>query len=56
MNIFVYMLRCRDKSYYVGITRGGLDKRIAEHQAGHFPGYTSSRRLSNWSGQQISNG
>jgi putative endonuclease len=44
MNIFVYMLRCRDKSYYVGITRGGLDKRIAEHQAGHFPGYTSSRR------------
>jgi putative endonuclease len=44
MNIFVYMLRCRDKSYYVGITRGGLDKRIAEHQSGHFPGYTSSRR------------
>src|ERR1700755_1329281 len=38
------MLRCRDKSYYVGITRGGLDKRVAEHQSGHFPGYTSSRR------------
>ena len=44
MNIFVYMLRCRDKSYYVGLTRGGLDKRVAEHQSGHFPGYTSSRR------------
>jgi len=44
VNIFVYMLRCRDKSYYVGITRIGLDKRFAEHQSGHFPGYTSSRR------------
>jgi putative endonuclease len=38
------MLRCRDHSYYVGLTRGVLDKRIAEHQSGHFPGYTSSRR------------
>ena len=44
MNIFVYMLRCRDKSYYVGIARDGLDKRVAEHQSGQFPGYTSSRR------------
>ena len=44
MNIFVYMLRCRDNSYYVGITRSGLDKRVAEHQSGHFPGYTASRR------------
>ena len=44
MNIFVYMLRCSDNSYYVGLTRKGLDQRIAEHHAGRFPGYTHSRR------------
>jgi len=44
VKIFVYMLRYRDHSYYVGLTRGGLDKRITEHRSGHFPGYTSSRR------------
>jgi putative endonuclease len=44
MNIFVYMLRCNDNSYYVGLTRKGLDQRIAKHHAGHFPGYTHSRR------------
>jgi putative endonuclease len=44
MKIFVYMLRCRDGSYYVGLTRDGLDKRLAEHQSGRFPGYTHSRR------------
>lgn len=44
MNIYVYMLRCADGSYYVGITRAGLDKRLAEHQGGHYPGYTHSRR------------
>jgi putative endonuclease len=38
------MLRCRDGSYYVGLTRAGLDKRIAEHQDGRFEGYTHSRR------------
>ena len=44
MQIFVYMLRCRDGSYYVGLTRTGLDKRIGEHQDGRFKGYTHSRR------------
>ena len=44
MQIFVYMLRCHDKSYYVGLTREGLDQRIADHQSGRFPGYTHSRR------------
>jgi predicted GIY-YIG superfamily endonuclease len=44
MKIFVYMLRCRDGSYYVGLTRDGLDKRLAEHRSGRFPGYTHSRR------------
>jgi predicted GIY-YIG superfamily endonuclease len=43
MKIFVYMLRCRDNSYYVGLTRAGLDARIADHQSGRFPGYTHSR-------------
>jgi putative endonuclease len=42
---FVYMLRCRDGSYYVGLTRrDDLDERIGEHQSGAFDGYTSARR------------
>jgi putative endonuclease len=44
MNIHVYMLRCNDGSYYVGLTKAGLDKRIAEHHDGTFEGYTSKRR------------
>jgi predicted GIY-YIG superfamily endonuclease len=44
LNIHVYILRCRDGSYYVGLTRAGLDARIADHQSGRFPGYTHSRR------------
>ena len=38
MNIFVYMLRCSDNSYYIGLTRKGLDERIAEHHSGRFRG------------------
>ncbi|MBV9418307.1 MAG: GIY-YIG nuclease family protein [Alphaproteobacteria bacterium] len=44
MDIYVYMLRCSDGSYYVGLTKAGLDKRLSEHQAGVFEGYTSKRR------------
>jgi putative endonuclease len=44
MDIWVYMLRCADGSYYVGLTREGLDKRIAEHREGRFQGYTHGRR------------
>jgi predicted GIY-YIG superfamily endonuclease len=44
MRIFVYILRCRDRSYYVGLTRDGLEKRIAEHESGKYRGYTFSRR------------
>jgi putative endonuclease len=44
MNIYVYMLRCSDGSYYVGLTRAGLEKRIGEHNAGVLRGYTASRR------------
>ena len=44
MGAFVYIIRCRDGRYYVGSTRGELEKRISEHNAGTFGGYTSKRR------------
>jgi putative endonuclease len=45
MGAFVYMLRCADGSYYVGSATGDdLERRIAQHQSGAFPGYTFSRR------------
>jgi putative endonuclease len=45
MGAFVYMLRCADGSFYVGSATGDdLTKRVAEHQAGAYPGYTSTRR------------
>jgi len=40
----LYILRCSDGSYYIGTTVGGLERRIAEHQAGAFDGYTAIRR------------
>ena len=43
MDIHVYMLRCADGSYYVGLTKAGLDKRLVEHSTGAFEGYTSKR-------------
>jgi predicted GIY-YIG superfamily endonuclease len=39
---FVYILKCADGSYYTGSTID-LDMRIAQHRAGYFKGYTSSR-------------
>ena len=45
MGIYVYMLRCADASYYVGSATGDdLSLRIAQHNAGVFPGYTCNRR------------
>jgi putative endonuclease len=45
MGAFVYMLRCSDGSYYVGSARSDdLAQRVAEHQAGVYRGYTSTRR------------
>ena len=44
MEAFVYILRCRDGRYYVGSTRGSLERRINEHNAGTYGGYTKSRR------------
>ncbi len=41
---YVYILRCQDESYYVGITRGTLEQRVAQHNNGTFGGYTASRR------------
>jgi putative endonuclease len=44
VSTYLYILRCADGSLYVGTTRDSLEKRIAEHQAGTFGGYTSHRR------------
>jgi putative endonuclease len=45
MGAFVYILRCADGSYYVGNGTGDdLTGRVAQHQAGTYPGYTSTRR------------
>ena len=41
---WLYLLRCNDASYYCGTTRASLDKRMAEHEAGSPPGYTTTRR------------
>ena len=41
---YLYILRCTDGSYYVGSTRTELEIRVAEHNAGTYGGYTSSRR------------
>ena len=40
----LYVLRCADGSYYVGTARLGLERRIAEHQAGSYDGYTARQR------------
>ena len=40
---YLYIVRCRDGSLYIGTTRAALETRIAQHNAGTFPGYTASR-------------
>jgi predicted GIY-YIG superfamily endonuclease len=40
---FLYILRCADGSYYVGITRTSLEMRVAQHNAGTFGGHTLTR-------------
>ncbi|MFA6021420.1 MAG: GIY-YIG nuclease family protein [Rhodospirillales bacterium] len=44
MGAFLYILKCQDSRYYVGTTRGSLERRIEEHNAGAFGGYTAVRR------------
>jgi len=41
-DFFVYILRCTDGSYYTGHT-DNIDLRLAQHQSGHFGGYTAVR-------------
>jgi predicted GIY-YIG superfamily endonuclease len=40
---FVYMLRCRDGSYYVGHT-DDLERRMAQHHDGTFGGHSARKR------------
>ncbi len=44
MAAFVYILRCADGAYYVGTTRGSLEQRVAQQNAGTFGGFTKRRR------------
>jgi putative endonuclease len=44
MDVTVYILRCRDGSYYTGLTKQGIDARVWEHNAGIYDGYTAKRR------------
>ena len=44
MSAYVYILRCKDGSYYVGSTRTALETRVGQHNAGTYGGYTKSRR------------
>lgn len=43
MSFWVYILRCADGTYYTGHT-DDLERRIGQHQAGTYPGYTHDRR------------
>ncbi|HSZ95707.1 MAG TPA: GIY-YIG nuclease family protein [Bradyrhizobium sp.] len=41
---YLYVVECNDGSLYVGTTRSSLEARVAQHNAGTFPGYTQFRR------------
>ena len=41
---WLYIVKCADDSYYTGTTRTTLELRLAEHDSGHFDGYTATRR------------
>jgi len=43
MSYFVYILRCKDGSFYTGITTD-VQRRFAEHKNGKGGGYTRSHR------------
>ena len=44
MTAYVYIVRCADGGLYVGLTRATLEKRLGEHNAGTYRGYTLKRR------------
>jgi putative endonuclease len=39
---FMYILKCSDDSYYAGHT-DNLEQRVAAHQSGEYPCYTTTR-------------
>jgi len=39
---WAYTLHCRGGSFYIGHT-DDIDRRIAEHRTGHYPGFTADR-------------
>lgn len=39
---FVYILKCKDNSYYIGHT-DNIELRISQHKLGKMSGYTASR-------------
>jgi putative endonuclease len=41
---WLYILKCADDSYYVSTSRVSLEQKVAEHDAGHYGGYTARRR------------
>ncbi|MHA6723506.1 TrmH family RNA methyltransferase [Sphingomonas sp. RS2018] len=43
MSFWTYILRCADGKYYTGHT-DNLEQRVAQHQSGEVPGWTSMRR------------
>ncbi len=43
ITFYVYMLRCADDSFYVGLT-DNIEKRLSEHDQGSYGGHTKSRR------------
>ena len=46
---YLYIVKCRDGSFYVGTTRSSLEIRIAQHNAGTFRGIPSPGGLLHWS-------
>lgn len=42
LSFYVYLLKCKDESFYTGHT-DNLEKRISEHHMGTYQGYTASR-------------
>jgi len=44
MGAYVYIVRCQDGSFYTGSTRGSLEDRVNQHNAGSYGGYTATRR------------
>ncbi len=44
MTAWVYLLRCSHGRYYVGTTRASLERRVGEHNAGTYGGFTTKRR------------